>query len=54
MQGMMEMVTPACSMPQSVPPRLVDGTRGGQHQRQRERVAAVHHHQRAEELVPRR
>ena len=52
MQGMIEMVMPACSMPQSMPPML-PGAHAGEHQRQGEARVLVHDDERGEELVPR-
>ena len=54
MQGMMEMVTPACSMPQSVPPMLVSCRAAASTSGRVKVDAAVHDHQRRQELVPRR
>ena len=50
---MIEMVTPACSMPQSVPPMLVSCRALARISGSVKVDAPVHHHQRAEELVPR-
>ena len=50
---MIEMVMPACSMPQSVPPMLVSWRALARISGRVNVAPLVHHHQRAEELVPR-
>ena len=53
MQGMIEMVMPACSMPQSVPPMLVCWRAAARMSGRVKVVVLVHDDERAEELVPR-